>query len=394
MDEKERKKLNGGFNIFDLKNFDVYTKVEEDFVIQTSSGATLSLIGWFIIAVLIISELSSYMSRTTKEHMVVDTSLGERLRINIDITFHSLTCREVNVDVMDVAGDNQVAIDHDMFKQRIDQNGKNLGVKAAEIIGKLDEIPDLPPNYCGSCFGAEGIFRECCNTCEELKQAYTMKGWAYTDALANSEQCKREKVSPFSAVRNGEGCRVHGTMSVNKVAGNFHIAHGESIIRDGRHIHQFIPAEAPQFNISHTIHSLSFGDPYPMMPPNPMDSTQRLVGEDTGTGLYQYFIKIIPTVYQSSYDGVSIVTNQFTVSEKFKPLKAKDAHGQPVQVTLLPGIFFIFEISPFMIQISSSSMPFYHLLTRLFAIVGGVFSVLGIVDAILYRIEKYTSKKD
>ncbi|KAJ1406119.1 hypothetical protein B484DRAFT_211832 [Ochromonadaceae sp. CCMP2298] len=61
-------------------------------------------------------------------------------------------------------------------------------------------------------------------------------------------------------------------MLVNKVAGNFHIAHGESIVRDGRHIHQFNPALAPRFNVSHTIHSVSFGDPYPSMPANPLDT--------------------------------------------------------------------------------------------------------------------------
>ena len=72
-------------------------------------------------------------------------------------------------------------------------------------------------------------------------------------------------------LEKGEGCRINGYMNVNKVAGNFHIAHGESIVRDGRHIHQFIPAEAHTFNISHTLHSISFGEPYPNMPPNPLD---------------------------------------------------------------------------------------------------------------------------
>jgi hypothetical protein len=64
-----------------------------------------------------------------------------------------------------------------------------------------------------------------------------------------------------------------GKMTVNKVAGNFHVAHGESIVRDGRHIHTFVPAEAPGFNVSHTIHSITFGDPYPNMPKNPLDSS-------------------------------------------------------------------------------------------------------------------------
>lgn len=95
-------------DLFDLRNFDIYTKVEEDFVIQTQGGATLSLVGWLIITILVFAEVNSYMTVQHKEHMIVDTTLGQHLRINLDITFHALTCAEVNVDAMDVAGDNQV----------------------------------------------------------------------------------------------------------------------------------------------------------------------------------------------------------------------------------------------------------------------------------------------
>lgn len=35
------------------------------------------------------------------------------------MTFHALTCTEVHVDAMDVAGDNQMRIEHSMVKQRI-----------------------------------------------------------------------------------------------------------------------------------------------------------------------------------------------------------------------------------------------------------------------------------
>ena len=108
------------------------------------------------------------------------------------------------------------------------------------------------------------------------------------------------------------------------------MALGDSVVRDGRHIHQFVPSEAPGFNVSHTIHSISFGEPYPSMPPNPLDTGQvmtidmkiismyyllyffiiyklslhlnnvillfclvsKIVDPDIGTGLFQYFIKI------------------------------------------------------------------------------------------------------
>ena len=92
----------------DIKNYDIYTKVEEDFSTQTSTGASLSIAGWVIIAVLVMSEIAFFLGPVSKEHMIVDTTLGQRLKINIDITFHAITCAEVNVDAMDVAGDNQV----------------------------------------------------------------------------------------------------------------------------------------------------------------------------------------------------------------------------------------------------------------------------------------------
>lgn len=95
-----------------------------------------------------------------------------------------------------------------------------------------------------------------------------------SEILRNSTQCIHDRAKHFANLGADEGCTVSGKMSVNKVAGNFHIAHGESIVRDGRHIHQFNPALAPKFNVSHTIHSISFGDPYPSMPANPLDSSE------------------------------------------------------------------------------------------------------------------------
>ena len=135
------------------------------------------------------------------------------------------------------------------------------------------------------------------------------------------------------------------------------MALGDSVVRDGRHIHQFVPSEAPGFNVSHTIHSISFGEPYPSMPPNPLDTGQvmtidmkiismyyllyffiiyklslhlnnvillfclvsKIVDPDIGTGLFQYFIKVVPTTYVSE-SGASMSTNQYTFTERFRPL--------------------------------------------------------------------------
>ncbi|RYH28807.1 hypothetical protein EON65_10765 [archaeon] len=118
------------------------------------------------------------------------------------------------------------------------------------------------------------LFFRCCNTCNELIGAYQAKQWNVGSILRNSTQCQRDRAVTFNAVNPGEGCNVWGSMKVNKVAGNFHIAHGDSIVRDGKHIHHFNPALAPTFNVSHTIHSLSFGEPYLHAPASPLDNSK------------------------------------------------------------------------------------------------------------------------
>jgi hypothetical protein len=208
--------------------------------------------------------------------------------------------------------------------------------------------------------------------------------------LKGSEQCQHDSTNPFANVEPGEGCRVTGTMNVNKVAGNIHIAHGESIVRDGRHIHQFLPQDAPNFNISHTIHKLSFGDAYPYMPENPLDKHIRMIPTDGSTGLFQYFIKVIPTIYTSSASYYTTKTNQYTVTEKFRPLMLPQLNqpGQPMkmQQAVLPGIFFIYDVSPFMIEVQHEYTPFFHFFTKACAIVGGVFSVMGFIDIVWFKL--------
>jgi len=310
-----------------LKNMDIYQKVAEDYKVQTSWGAALSLLGWAIIFVLVLGELHDHFTLKTHEHMIVDTSLHKTLQVNVNITFHALTCAEVHFDAMDVAGDNQLNIEHDMLKQRLSPHGKFIGEPGIEIIGEKEEEQEpLPEDYCGPCYGAESDELKCCNTCEDLKAVYVRKGWSLTNILKDSVQCLRDKSNPFASVKSGEGCQVSGSMNVNKVAGNFHIAHGESIIKDGHHIHQFNVQEAPKFNISHTIHHISFGQNYPNMPPNPLDQVSRIIDLQIGTGLFQYFIKVIPTVYTSE-NGDQLVTNQYTFTERFRPLLVHNPDG-------------------------------------------------------------------
>ncbi len=245
---------------------------------------------------------------------MVDNTLGQQLRINVNITFHALGCTQVHIDTMDIAGDNQLNIEHDMQKQSLRLDGSPLGDATKVLL--LDKPNAKDVNLCLSCYGAETDELKCCNTCDDLRKAYELKGWNIASVLLNATQCLNDRSNPMITAKLNEGCRISGNMKVNKVSGNFHIAHGESVVRDGRHIHQFNPLDAHNFNMSHTIHSISFGEPYPNQPIDPLSGRSRIA--DPATGLSQYFIKIIPTIYTDT-SGDKLYTNRYTATERFRP---------------------------------------------------------------------------
>jgi hypothetical protein len=49
-------------------------------------------------------------------------------------------------------------------------------------------------------------------------------------------------------------------------------------------------------------------------------------------------------------------------------------------------------MSPFMIEVKRTRIPLLHLVTKLLAIVGGVFTILGIMDSMIYKIQKIILK--
>ena len=75
-----------------LRSLDVYPKTLDDFKERTHSGAVVSILSCSVIFMLIVSEFRAFMSPTTADHLYVDTGRGERIRINVNITFPNMPC--------------------------------------------------------------------------------------------------------------------------------------------------------------------------------------------------------------------------------------------------------------------------------------------------------------
>ncbi|CAO3590997.1 unnamed protein product [Absidia cylindrospora] len=149
----------------------------------------------------------------------------EKLPINFDITFPNIPCHMLSLDVMDESGQHISNYEHDVFKVRLDEDGKEVDTEKQKVLsnphvaGEL-EFQQNDENYCGPCYGANTSDDQCCNTCEQVKEAYAKVSWAFKPN--EIEQCLKEGIVDALGALSKGGCRMHGHLLVNKLRGNFH----------------------------------------------------------------------------------------------------------------------------------------------------------------------------
>lgn len=72
-----------------------------------------------------------------------------------------------------------------------------------------------------------------------------------------------------------DACRIYGSLILNKVAGNFHITAGKSLSLPRGHIHISVFMTENDYNFTHRINKLSFGDQGPGII-HPLDGDEKI----------------------------------------------------------------------------------------------------------------------
>jgi len=135
---------------------------------------------------MLLSELSWYLFGETVREPFVDSSLlSEKVRINLNISFYSIPCAAISLDHQDIMGAHNEDITTDLNKLRIDSKGNNLKeydltkIRARENIITRGSNPKLAQKdgKCGSCYGAEILEGQCCNSCDEVLECFRKRMW-------------------------------------------------------------------------------------------------------------------------------------------------------------------------------------------------------------------------
>ncbi|GFP89994.1 protein disulfide-isomerase 5-3 [Phtheirospermum japonicum] len=413
-----------------IKSVDFYRKIPRDLTEASLSGAGLSIIAAFSMIFLFGMELNDYLTVNTSTSVVVDKSAdGDFLRIDFDmrpvgthytVMFHNcrwivehddtgfpaLSCEFASIDVSDVLGTNRLNITKTVRKYSIDpnlnptgsefrsgphakpikhddENDEEYGEGSVVLTGNnFDRIShqDDHGHHDHESYYGDRDTDSLVKTMEDLVAPISLQ--SHGDSGSPSGEKKEDNKRP--APKSG-GCRVEGFVRVKKVPGNL-------IVSARSASHSF---DASQMNMSHVISHFSFGK---KISTREMSDVKRVLpylgrSHDRLTGLsyisnpsdsnanvtIEHYLQVVKT---------EVMTRSHKLVEEYE----YTAHSSLAHSIHIPVAKFHFELSPMQVLITENSKSFWHFITSVCAIIGGVFTVAGIVDSILHNTVRFMKK--
>jgi thiol-disulfide isomerase/thioredoxin len=219
----------------------------------------------------------------------------------------------------------------------------------------------------------------------KLEMDSKFKEWdKKAEASGESEETREKKRQLFQQSRpDHPACQVSGHLMVNRVPGNFHIE-----AKSKNH-----NLNSAMTNLTHVVNHLSFGEPMDQQSRrtkrilkqvpeehrqfNPMDEAFYLTKDFHQA--YHHYIKVVSThLNVGSSSANQMLTYQFLEQSQIVYY----------EVNNVPEARFSYDLSPMSVVVEKKGRKWYDYLTSLCAIIGGTFTTLGLIDAVLYKVFK------
>ena len=212
------------------------------------------------------------------------------------------------------------------------------------------------------------------------------------------------KAGIMNAKTHKGGCTLRTTLRVPIVAGHITISMTPSawteaamslMVRQAQGLNEDDEdrnsPEANRFNISHYIHSITFGTPFPLQAKgnnSPLENRAHVIKNNMGgIALESIQVKLVPTLYQGMFSSQD--TYQYSVVTHTVQPETLVAHGVP----LLPGLSLNYDLTPLAVHHKEGRDPFLVFLSSLVSIVGGVFVTVGLFAGCVAHSAQAVAKK-
>ena len=285
---------------------------------------------------LLVNEYLNYSKYNCSTLMYVDKNRGsDKVKVNIDVELYNLPCDLLSIEIKNNLGLNVQNIEGNLTKYSINTKHQIIGSKpyALESLGRFGHDHDhiAQPDF------------ESVKTQIKNQEGCKLKGHFFVDAVPGSFIISPKAFSPTI-----ERLRREGILKVN-------VEHHIKELFFGEKITNFLLSDfLYSFSLKNTLKNKKrTGDKLPMA--------------------YQYYLKIVPSKYRY-LNGISYDSYQYTANSFAE-----------ISLDRIPVLFFRYDLSPITVEYKHTKMSFLTFIINVFAILGGVFTVAGIIDAVIHK---------
>ena len=287
---------------------------------------------------LLMNEYFNYKKYNLTTLMYVDKNRGsDKLKVNLDIDLPNFPCELVSIEIKNDLGLKVHNIEGNLTVKGLDSNRRVISQKSYSIqnLGTFghDHAHLAQPNY------------EILQKQAKEKQGCKLIGYFYLDAVPgifiisskpfapSLERLRRENLDKYINIEH----------TINE------LTFGERISR-----YKFFAFRPDSYNLMNTL-------------------KKRTRKKEVLPLLYQYYLKIVPAKYK--YEEKEILNfYQYTANSFAELLVDKN-----------PLLFFRYDLSPITVEYKNAKMSFLTFIINVCAILGGVFTVAGIIDSIIHK---------
>jgi len=216
----------------------------------------------------------------------------------------------------------------------------------------------------------------------------------------HSLQLRKPTSSELSKLKGNtfksSGCTVEGTLRPQIVAGILQISFSHHAWSEATALittrrlrdKEMVPEMLKNYNISHYIHKVEFGQTFPYSTHKPLENRAHVIENDYGgIAVEQIQVKLVPTISHGIFFKEK--TYQTSVVDTTIQPQTLVAHGVPY----LPGLVISYDFTPLQIDHTQGRDNILVFVSSLLSIVAGAFVTVGLVTGCLVNTASEIAKK-